>query len=100
MENLFADSCLVKNGGCDVNAECSHDCTTNEVKCTCKTGYVQNGSGTNVTCIDACTVKNGGCDVNAVCSHASTNNAVVCTCKTGYTNATSDAGVICIGKII
>lgn len=47
---IVTDSCLVMNGGCDTNAVCSHDATTNACKCTCKTGYTNVGSGTNVVC--------------------------------------------------
>lgn len=46
----FLDSCLVDNGGCHCDALCSHDPTTNAVVCTCKTGYTNTGSATNVTC--------------------------------------------------
>ena len=48
--NEFVDACEVKNGGCDCNAVCSHDSTTYAVVCTCKTGYTNTGSATNVTC--------------------------------------------------
>lgn len=47
---MSIDSCLVKNGGCDVNAICSHDNKTFGIICTCKTGYSNTGSTTNVTC--------------------------------------------------
>lgn len=110
------DSCKVNNGGCDNNAVCSHDSNTNAVKCTCKVGYTNTGSESNVVCTgdrkyiyrkhvailsscfaDSCLVKNGGCDPNAVCSHEQTTNAVKCTCKTGYTNTGSDSNVVCTG---
>ena len=45
-----ADSCLVSNGGCGTNAVCSHDPTTFAVVCTCKTGFTNVGSSSNVTC--------------------------------------------------
>ncbi|CAF3718297.1 unnamed protein product [Rotaria socialis] len=90
-----SDSCTANHGGCDANADCSHDATTNAVVCTCKTGYTNTGSGSNVVCTDSCTVSNGGCHRNAVCSHDATTNAVVCTCKTGYTNTGSGANVVC-----
>ena len=86
------DSCLVKNGECDANALCSHHSTSNAVKCTCKTGYSNTGSDSNVICTgemvakdetrrrfahpsfgtdlfrtDSCKVKNGECDPNALC---------------------------------
>lgn len=47
---LFADTCQINNGGCDGNALCSHDATTNACKCTCKTGYTNTGSSSNVIC--------------------------------------------------
>ena len=47
---LISDSCKVGNGGCDCNAACSHDPTTNAVKCTCNTGYTNTGSGSTVVC--------------------------------------------------
>ena len=117
---LGVDTCQVKNGGCDGNAVCSHDGTSNAVVCTCKIGYTNAGSATNVTCtgertlsiagfyhttvlfspllIDTCLVNNGACDANAVCSHDGTSNAVVCSCKTGYTNTGNSSNVTCTGK--
>ena len=44
------DSCQVNNGGCDPNAICSHEATTNAVKCTCKTGYTDTAAGASVVC--------------------------------------------------
>lgn len=46
----ITDSCQVNNGGCDTNAFCSHDKTTNAVICTCKTGYTNTGSASAVVC--------------------------------------------------
>ena len=46
----WTDSCQVKNGGCDANAACSHDPSNNQVLCTCKTGYTNTGSASNVNC--------------------------------------------------
>ncbi|CAF2072259.1 unnamed protein product, partial [Rotaria magnacalcarata] len=92
---MFADSCTVNNGGCDPNAICSYDATTNAVKCTCKGGYTNTGSSVNVVCKDSCTVNNGGCDANAICSYDATTNAVKCTCKGGYTNTGSSVNVVC-----
>jgi hypothetical protein len=34
------DACTINNGGCDTNAACAHDPTTNAIECTCNTGYV------------------------------------------------------------
>lgn len=48
--NIFSDSCNVNNGGCNSNATCSHDSTTYACTCTCKTGFVNTGSATNVVC--------------------------------------------------
>ena len=50
LSRITLDTCLVNNGGCDVNAICSHDSTTNAVKCYCKTGYSNTGSPTTVIC--------------------------------------------------
>jgi len=44
------EDCEVNNGGCDVNAKCSHDPKTYAVQCTCKTGYVNTGVGSVVVC--------------------------------------------------
>lgn len=119
---LIVDSCDVNNGGCDPNAECSHD-ATNAVKCTCKTGYTNTGSDFNVVCtgnirywchlttqnirnqlskliLDSCQVENGGCGSCGICSHEPTTNAVKCTMKTGYTNTGSGSTIVCTGKAI
>ena len=48
--SIIIDSCQVNNGGCAVNSICSHDATTNVVKCTCKPGFTNTASGNNVTC--------------------------------------------------
>ena len=51
---LFHSICLaiceVKNGGCHANATCSYSATNNVITCTCKTGFTNTGSATNVTC--------------------------------------------------
>ena len=94
----FIDACLVDDGGCDCNADCSHETLTNEVKCTCNTGYVFDSAGSNAVCVDACEVNNGGCESNAICSHDPMTYAPKCTCKIGYTNVGSDSNVICKGK--
>jgi hypothetical protein len=118
---VFVDACDVRNGGCDRNAKCSHVDVTNEVKCTCKVGFVNVGSSESVVCkgwcvecfetvqirrvhsvnssmvIDACEFNNGGCDANAQCSHDAQTNAVQCTCKTGFTNTGCSAKVVCTG---
>ena len=46
----LAASCLVKNGGCDQNATCTHAKATFAVQCTCKTGYTNVGTDSNVVC--------------------------------------------------
>ena len=46
----FLDSCQVNEGGCDLNAICSHNTTTNAVICTCKAGYTNSGSQSTVVC--------------------------------------------------
>ena len=40
----------MNNGGCDPNAACSHDSSTNAVKCKCKMGYTDVDSGSAVVC--------------------------------------------------
>lgn len=45
----YLDECKVKNGGCDVNADCSHNATTNAVVCTCKVGYTDTAPETDKT---------------------------------------------------
>lgn len=112
---IFADSCLVDNGGCTENSKCSHDSTTNACKCTCKTGYTNTGSDSNVVCtgamnclnrrdtscliVDSCRVNNGGCPENSKCAHDDSTNACTCTCKVGYTDMGSASNVMCVGKI-
>ncbi len=117
---LILDSCKVNNGGCDCDAQCSHDKNTNAVKCTCNPGYTNTGSGSTVSCtgkdadiyillerycnlflkyiLDSCKVKNGGCDPNASCFHDTKTNAVQCRCKIGYTNTGSESKVVCTGN--
>lgn len=46
----FIDSCTVNNGGCDSNADCSHQTKTFAVVCTCKTGYTNVGKDGSVVC--------------------------------------------------
>jgi hypothetical protein len=48
---VTSDSCKVNNGGCDRNADCTHNTTTFAVKCICKTGYVNTGCVCNAFCI-------------------------------------------------
>ena len=50
----ISDSCKVNNGGCGMNAICSHDAKTNEVECDCLTGYTNTGSGSTFTCTGNC----------------------------------------------
>lgn len=116
---VITDSCRVNNGGCDKNANCSHDPTTNAVRCVCKTGYTNTGSGSVVVCtgnefemcwklivatllitsaIDICQVNNGDCDANAICSRDSKTNQAVCTCKPGYADTGSRSRVVCTRK--
>ena len=112
----FPDSCKVDNGGCDENADCSHDAKSYAVICTCKNGYTNVGKDQkivcegNVTlfyaaykselcCSDSCKVENGGCDEHADCSHDKKSYAVVCTCKTGYTNTGKGGKVVCQGNL-
>ena len=93
-----ADPCLEDNGGCDVNALCSDETSTNKVQCTCKTGYEKRGPASNVTCVDSCTINDGGCGPNTICSHHSASFAIKCRCKMGYTNIGTSSQLNCIGN--
>lgn len=118
LKNPPSDSCHVNNGGCNSNATCAHEATTNAVKCVCKAGFTNTGSGSTVICtgktdavsynqyctshkstLDSCQVNNGGCDRNAVCSRDAKTNVIECLCKTGYTNTGLGATVVCTGNI-
>lgn len=115
----FLDSCLVNNGNCDVNADCSHDTATFGVVCTCKKGYSNTGTNGVVKCTgkwillmivkilptrrlsffsETCKVNNGGCDVNSICTFDANNGGVKCTCKVGYTDVDQSQVVICKGE--
>ena len=48
--NFLLDICSVRNGGCDMNAECSFDANADRVSCTCKRGYMNVGNETKVVC--------------------------------------------------
>lgn len=115
---IISEDCTVNNGGCGINADCTHDPTTHAVICKCENGYTNNGTSTSFVCIgktthikktslftnrfvaDTCLIRNGDCDVNANCSHAETTNEVKCTCKTGYTNTGSVFNVTCTGTVL
>ncbi|CAF4395274.1 unnamed protein product, partial [Rotaria magnacalcarata] len=47
---VLSSNAQVNNGGCDSNATCSHDASTNGVVCSCKNGFVNTGCGTTVKC--------------------------------------------------
>ena len=123
MRLFFADTCQVKNGGCDQNSICTHDSQSNAVVCICKKGYTNTGVAPIVVCTgknstvqaskkvsstcssfnaytDSCQVNNGGCDANADCSHIPIDNAVKCTCKTGYVFIGTGTSTVCTGKKI
>lgn len=56
------DSCNIKNGDCDANADCSHDSVTNVVQCACKTGFTNTASDVNVACTGTINkLANGNC---------------------------------------
>ena len=46
----LSDSCQINNGGCNANAACSHDPSTNAIRCTCNSGYTNTGSSSKVIC--------------------------------------------------
>lgn len=50
IHQIISDTCQLCNGGCDADAICSHDPTTNAVVCTCKVGYTNVGIGSTVVC--------------------------------------------------
>ena len=52
-ESHILDPCAVNNGGCNANAACSSSGKDGAVTCTCKSGYLNNGTetGTGVYCI-------------------------------------------------
>ena len=110
------DSCHVENGGCDQDAICSHNASTNAVVCSCRTGYSYTDDASSrctglhvpvfdrclsgisfLSSLDSCQVNNGGCDQNAICSHEAVTNAVVCQCRSGYTNTGCAVTVKCTG---
>lgn len=120
---FLSDSCKVNNGGCGCTATCSHDSTTFAVRCTCKTGYTNTGTSSNVVCtgkrkkiklclkwstyarlkqyiVDSCEVNNGGCGANTICSHDQSTFAVKCTCKPGFTNVGTGSVVTCKGNLV
>lgn len=47
---LFKDKCEVNNGGCGLNAICSHDPQTFEVICACKPGFTNPGTTAQIVC--------------------------------------------------
>ncbi|SYZ79390.1 Hypothetical protein TART1_2243, partial [Trichococcus shcherbakoviae] len=79
------DECLVANGGCHANADCTNDIGGRT--CTCHPGY--QGDGLQCTDVDECLVANGGCDANALCSN--TAGSRDCTCTSGFTGD----GLVC-----
>lgn len=50
LTTIWLDSCLVGNGVCDTNADCTHESKTNAVICVCKVGYVNTAPVPNVVC--------------------------------------------------
>ena len=56
LSKLIVDSCQVENGGCGSCGICSHDPTTNAVKCTIKTGYTNTGYGSTIVCTGKATL--------------------------------------------
>ena len=74
------NECLLDNGGCDSNAQCSN--TTGSFSCACKSGFTGNGK----TCqdVDECANGTAGCWANAGCTNLS--GSFSCKCNTGYIN--------------
>lgn len=50
LQLFILDSCQVKNGGCGTTALCSFDSAAETIKCSCKTGYSNTGTGSAVIC--------------------------------------------------
>ncbi|CAF1306219.1 unnamed protein product [Rotaria sp. Silwood1] len=96
MMYFISDSCTWYNGGCDVNAECTHRDADFAVVCGCRKGYTKVGTEDVVKCKDSCYENNGECGPNAQCSHESGTFAVVCKCQVGYINSGSDSTLSCI----
>ncbi|CAF4973503.1 unnamed protein product [Rotaria sp. Silwood1] len=96
MMYFISDSCTWYNGGCDVNAECTHRDADFAVVCGCRKGYTKVGTEDVVKCKDSCYENNGECGPNAQCSHESGTFAVVCKCQVGYVNSGSDSTLSCI----
>ncbi|MGH0122070.1 UNVERIFIED_CONTAM: hypothetical protein FKN15_001795 [Acipenser sinensis] len=72
--------CLVNNGGCHLNAECTHT-GPNQSACNCISGY--SGNGKMCKSINPCFKKNGGCSEFAICNHTCPAERN-CTCKSEY----------------
>ncbi|KAL9974481.1 hypothetical protein ACROYT_G011517 [Oculina patagonica] len=72
------DECITGNHDCDVNANCTN--TVGGHNCTCKEGYIGNGS--SCSDIDECSNGSHKCDVNANCTN--TVGGYNCSCKEGF----------------
>ncbi|RXM29918.1 Stabilin-2 [Acipenser ruthenus] len=72
--------CLVNNGGCHLNAECTHT-GPSQSACNCISGY--SGDGKICKSINPCFKKNGGCSEFAICNHTGPAERN-CTCKSEY----------------
>ncbi|KAF2979785.1 hypothetical protein EK904_012809 [Melospiza melodia maxima] len=72
--------CLVNNGGCDRNAECTQT-GPNQAVCNCLKGY--SGDGKTCTYISLCSQNNGGCSEFAICNDTELTDRT-CTCKPNY----------------
>ncbi|XP_067024545.1 stabilin-2-like [Acropora muricata] len=77
------DTCLVNNGGCHSNANCSIDLSQPSFR-SCKCHQDFEGDGEVCIAIDPCQVNNGGCHENATCVNTGPNKRN-CFCKVGYT---------------
>lgn len=90
------NKCLVDNGGCSPNADCSSK--PGSVTCKCRAGY--SGNGYNCEDIDECALNNGGCNWNnSIC--VNTPGSSFCACDVGLTETGFQCrvpGNIALGK--
>lgn len=76
------NTCLVNNGGCHQNANCSVDLRKPSLRsCKCQDDF--QGDGEICIAIDPCQTNNGGCHFNATCVNIGPNKRN-CFCKEGF----------------
>lgn len=80
------DPCVVKNGGCSLNAVCKRTQPGRRM-CVCNPGYA--GDGLVCLEINPCLQGNGGCRANSDCIHTGPNKTL-CVCSHGYSPVGQD----------